>query len=70
MELETALKAVQLYAELHPRPSHVTQKQAAEMTGRSEPTIRKMVRTGIFTLNEFGLIPIAQIDRALAPKAA
>lgn len=70
MDIETALKAVQLYAEQHPRPSHVTQKQAAEMTGRSEPTIRKMVRAGIFSLNEFGLIPIVEIDRALARRAA
>lgn len=30
-ELEIAIKAVQLYAETHPRPSHVTQTQAAEI---------------------------------------
>lgn len=70
MDLETAIKAVEIYAARHPRPSHVTQKQAAEMTGRSEPTIRKMVRAGIFSLNEFGLIPIVEIDRALAKRAA
>ena len=36
--LETAVKAVEIYAGRHPRPSHVTQRQAAEMLGRSEPT--------------------------------
>ncbi len=30
-DLETAIKAVQLYAEMHPRPPHVNQQQAAEM---------------------------------------
>lgn len=30
-DFEIALKAVQLYAEMHPRPPHVTQAQAAEM---------------------------------------
>ena len=28
-ELDIALRAVQLYAETHPRPPHVTQSQAA-----------------------------------------
>ena len=30
-ELEVALKAVRIYAETHPRPTHVNQCQAAEM---------------------------------------
>lgn len=32
-EIEIAIKAVQLYAEMHPRPPHVTQTQAAQMIG-------------------------------------
>lgn len=64
--LEIAVKAVEIFAARHPRPSHVTQRQAAEMLGRSEPTIRKMVRNGDFRLNACGLIPIEQVDRAIA----
>lgn len=65
-ELELAMKAVQSYAELHPRPPHVTQKQAAEMLGLSVPTVRKMVASGTLKLNKCGLIPIYQIDLAIA----
>lgn len=64
--LEIALKAVELYAASHPRPCHVTQRQAAQMVGKSEPTIRKMIQRGAFKLNECGMIPIEQIDRAIA----
>ena len=63
--LEAALKAIEIYASRHPRPAHVTQRQAAEMLGRSEPTIRKMIRNGDFRLNACGLIPIEQVDAAL-----
>lgn len=63
---EIALKAIELYAAMHPRPSHVTQVQAAEMMGRSEPTIRKLVRCGTLPLNACGMIPITAIDKALA----
>ena len=65
-ELDIALKAVSIYASTHPRPPHVTQKQAAEMIGKSEPTVRKMVRAGTFKLNACGMIPIADIDRAIS----
>jgi hypothetical protein len=65
-ELTVAIKAVQMYAELHPRPSQVTQKQAAEMIGKSVPTVRKMVACGTFKLNDCGLIPIHQVDLAIA----
>jgi excisionase family DNA binding protein len=65
-ELNIAIKAVQTYAELHPRPSHVTQKQAAEILGLSVPTVRKMVASGALKLNKCGLIPITQIDMAIA----
>lgn len=60
--LEIATRAVMLYAETHPRPPHVTQKQAAEMLGLSAPTVGKLVRTGRLKLNGAGLIPISQID--------
>lgn len=64
-EIEIALKAVQLYAETHPRPSQVTQDQAAEMVGVSPATISRMVKAGQLKLNSFGKIPVAEIDRAL-----
>ena len=67
--LEIALKAVEIFAARHPRPSHVTQRQAAEMLGRSEPTIRKMIARGDFRLNACGLIPIEQVDAALTANA-
>ena len=65
-ELEIAIKAVQLYAEAHPRPSHVTQAQAAEMLNVSEATISRMVKAGSLKLNKVGRIPAAEIDKALA----
>ena len=63
--LDVAIKAVSLYAETHPQPPHVTQVQAAEMIGKSVPTVRKMVRAGIFRLNQCCMTPIMDIDRAL-----
>lgn len=66
-ELELAAKAVQLYAETHPRPSQVTQDQAAEMAGVSRMTIHRMIKAGQIKLNKFGRIPVAEIDRALRP---
>jgi excisionase family DNA binding protein len=67
-QITIATKAVQLYAESHPRPSHVTQAQAAEMLGLSVPTVRKMIRAGTIRLNGCGLIPVSEIDKALAVK--
>lgn len=52
------------------RPPHVTQTDAAEMVGVSRRTISSMISHGTFRLNEFGMIPIDQIDRALEAKAA
>jgi excisionase family DNA binding protein len=66
-ELTIAAKAVQLYAERHPRPCQVTITQAAEMLGLSRHTVSKMVRAGQFRLNKCGLIPVEQIDAALQP---
>ena len=64
--LQIATAAVRLYAETHPRPVHVTQKQAAEMLGKSEPTVRKMIHAGVLKLNKVGLIPVSEIDRVIA----
>lgn len=69
-DLETAIKAVQLYAEMHPRPPHVNQQQAAEMLRLSHVTVRKMIRAGTIKTNEIGQIPISEIDRVLQPRAA
>lgn len=63
-----ATLAVQRYAEMHPRPPHVTQAQAARMLDMSAQTMCKMVRNGIFKLNKFGMIPITQIDDALVAR--
>lgn len=68
--IDIALKAIQLYAETHPRPPQVTQKQACEMLGLSHPTVRSLMRSGAIKMNECGLIPITEIDRVLAAKAA
>jgi predicted XRE-type DNA-binding protein len=63
--LEIAHQAVKLYAESHPRPVHVTQRQAAEMLHLSPPTVSKLVKSGKLKLNGAGLIPISQIDELL-----
>lgn len=64
--LEIAVQAVRLYAETHPRPPHVTQRQAAAMLDVSAPTIAKLIKARKLSLNELGLIPIGQIDAMLA----
>ncbi|NTX44196.1 DNA-binding protein [Burkholderia cepacia] len=63
--MNVARRAVQLYAETHPRPPQVTQSQAAEMLGISRWTVSKMVKAGNLKLNRCGLIPVEQIDQAL-----
>ena len=63
--MEAAVAAVRLYAETHPRPPQVTQKQAADMLSFSQPTITKMVRSGMIKLNKLGQISISEIDRVL-----
>jgi predicted transcriptional regulator len=68
--LEIAAKAVQLYAETHPRPPHITQKQAASMLELSEKTVSNMVRSGRLKLNDCGMIPISEIDRVLSLRKA
>lgn len=64
--LEIAVKAVQLYAETHPRPPHVNQRQAAEMLHVSPPTVAAYLKAGKLKLNGAGLIPIGQIDALIA----
>lgn len=66
--LSIALKAVQLYAETHPRPGHVTQSQAAEMLDCSTPTVGRMIKAGILSLNKSGRIPTYQVDAAIAAR--
>lgn len=68
--LLVAFQAVRMYAESHPRPSQVTQRQAAEMLDLSAPTIGRMVKAGILKLNAAGMIPISEIDAVLQAKAA
>lgn len=64
-EIELAKTAVRYYAETHPRPPHVTQKQAAMMLNISESTVSRMVKARKLKLNAFGMIPISEIDSAL-----
>lgn len=68
--IQIAAKAVQLYAETHPRPAQVTQTQAAEMLGISRPTLSRLVKAGQIKLNKCGLIPITEIDRVLSADRA
>lgn len=68
--IEIAARAVQLYAETHPRPPQVTQTQAAEMLGISRPTLSRMVKAGSIRLNKCGLVPITEVDRVLASDRA
>jgi predicted DNA-binding protein (UPF0251 family) len=64
-DIDVAVKAVQLYAERHPRPPQVNQKQAAEMLGVSSRTVYNMIKAGTLKLNKCGMIPIEMIDAAL-----
>lgn len=66
--LQAAFLAVRLYAETHPRPSQVTQVQAAEMLGVSAPTVSRLIRAGTMRLNRTGQIPVTEVDRCLAPR--
>ena len=66
--LRIAARAVQLYAETHPRPAQVTQTQAATMLGVHPKTIRNYVAAGKLTLNGCGLIPIGAVDALLVPQ--
>lgn len=61
-ELRIAALAVRLYAETHPRPTQVTQTQAAEMLGVSQKTVHNYIRAGKLKLNGCGYLPIEAID--------
>lgn len=63
-----ALEAVRLYAETHPRPTQVTQQQAAEMLGVSARTVHNYIRTGRLRLNRCGYVPIEAVDEMRAPQ--
>lgn len=63
--IDVALRAVEIYAQRHPRPAHVTLTQAAQMLELSRPTVRKLIAAGKLKLNGCGLIPTEQIDRLL-----
>lgn len=69
-ELQIAAKAVQMYAETHPRPTHVTQVQAAEMLNLSRDTVRKLLRSGAMALNDCGMIPIESVDSVRSARKA
>lgn len=64
--IELAARAVQMYAELHPRPSQVTQVTAAQMLGVSTRTVNALLKSGKIKLNGCGMITITEIDRILA----
>lgn len=67
--LKTAIHALELYANRHPRPPHVTMTQAAHMLDLSRQTVRKLVHSGALRLNGCGLIPIEQVDKILLSKS-
>jgi len=52
--LRLAATAVRLYAETHPRPTHVTQQQAADILGVSAKTVYNYIRAGKLRLNGAG----------------
>lgn len=66
--IDIATKAVQIYAETHPRPPHVNMTQAADMLGCGLYKVRSMLKYGTLSLNACGLIPITQIDRVIAER--
>lgn len=69
-DLDLAIKAVQHYAETHPRPSHVTRAQAANMLGLNAVKVGRMVKSGDIKVNKCGRIPIIEVDLALKAREA
>jgi hypothetical protein len=55
-------EAVQLYAETHPRPTQVTQQQAAEILGVDPQDRANYIRAGKLKLNRCGNLPIEAVD--------
>lgn len=68
--IQIAEAAIKRYAETHPRPPHVNQRQAAAMLDLSEKTVSVMVKSGRLRLNHLGFIPITEIDRVLSLQKA
>lgn len=66
--LRAAAMAVRLYAETHPRPTQVTQQQAAEILGVSAKSIQRYIRAGKLTLNGCGYLAIEAVDALRAPQ--
>lgn len=64
--LAIAVRAVQLYAEMHPRPTQVTIGQAAEMLGIGRWKATQLAKVGVLRLNPCGLVPIEVVDQARA----
>ena len=58
-------KAVRAHASMRPRPSCVSQNQAAEMLNVSPATITNWVKTGRMRLNKAGMLSITEVDRLL-----
>ncbi len=54
----------------HPRPTQVNAVQAAEMLSLCPQTVRRMIKDGRLPINKCGLIPVVEVDRALAVKSA
>lgn len=54
---------IQLVIDIRPRPTQVNITQAAEMLGKSAPTVRKYIKDGIIKLNSANMIPITEIDK-------
>lgn len=67
-ELRIAARAVRLYAESHPRPTQVTQTQAAEILGVAPRTVRRYIQAGRLKLNRCGYLPIESVDAMRAPE--
>lgn len=65
--IDIVVKAIDVYSSMHPRPAHVTLGQAAEMLGKSRPTVKKWLNEGRLKRNGCGLIPVVEIDRLLEP---
>lgn len=63
---QIAIEAVRLALAMRPRPSCVTQAQAAEMIGVSRQTVAKMMRAGKLRLNAAGRIPVEDVDALIA----
>lgn len=68
--IQIAVKAIQLYAETHPRPTQVNIGQDAQMLDLSRDTVRKLIRNGVMSMNQCGLIPIEQVDLARSSRNA